>query len=477
LDIDSTGTELLTVNQPGTGERTLGAMPVLGGTLRPIGNLRTAGDRQAAAWSPDKTRIAYVWNTELRIAASDGTGSRTIVKASGFVAAPRWSPDGQRLRYSVQGATTGTTTIWEVASDGSNPHQLFVRWSGHSPCCGSWTPDGRYFVFEDDGNIWASREPGLLQRGSSEPVQLTFGPLRFSGVRPSRDGRRLFVRGDQIKGQLARYDRLSKQFVPFLPELSAEGLDLSPDGHSVVYTAFPEGTLWRSALDGSARVQLTFPPTIAVLPKWSPDGSQIAFFSWAPSETPRIYIVSSAGGTPRRVTAGTSSEADPSWSPDGRRLVFGAALSVEPTNSPNLLLRVVDLATNQVSSIPGSQGLFSPRWSPDGRYVAALTSDSFSVRLYDVGLQTWTELVPPGPTTVGWETWQPDSRSIQYFADPEIRRVRLADRQTELVTSLSGLDLAGTTFGPWFGALPDGSPLTVLDAGTHDIYALEWDAP
>ena len=59
----------------------------------------------------------------------------------------------------------------------------------------------------------------------------------------------------------------------------------------------------------------------------------------------------------------------------------------------------------------------------------------------------------------------------------EVRRIRIDDRRIEPVASLSGLDLAPATFGPWFGALPDGTPLTLIDAGTHDIYALEWEAP
>jgi Tol biopolymer transport system component len=481
LDIDSTGTELLTSNSPGTGEATLAVMPVLGGSPRPVGNLRGTGlARHMAAWSPDKASIAYAWNAELRVAASDGTRSRTLVTAPGPVYAPRWSPDGGRVRYTVQDAGTGTSSIWEVHADGTNAYTVIAVSSGHNPCCGIWTPDARYFVFEDGGNIWALREPGLIPRRSSGPVQLTFGPLTFSGVMPSRDGKRLFVRGDQSKGQLVRYDATSKRFVPFLPDLSAEGVAVSPDGRSIAYSANPEHTLWRSAIDGSGPVQLTSPPTIAALPRWSPDGTQIAFFAWTASETPRIYLVPAAGGTPRRATSGTTPEADPSWSPDGKRLVFGTALGFDTADSPNMVLRVLDLATGQVSVVPGSKGLFSPRWSPDGRHIVAFTSDSLSLRLYDVATKTWSELVPRGSETLGWESWLPDSRSVQYTAGAdtrEIRRVRIDDRRTELVASLSGLDLAPGVFGPWFGALPDGTPLTLVDAGTHDIYALEWEAP
>ena len=58
-----------------------------------------------------------------------------------------------------------------------------------------------------------------------------------------------------------------------------------------------------------------------------------------------------------------------------------------------------------------------------------------------------------------------------------MRRVNVDDGRSEIVASLKGLDQASGMFSTWVGALPDGSPLVLLDIGTHDIYALEWEAP
>ena len=95
---------------------------------------------------------------------------------------------------------------------------------------------------------------------------------------PSRDGKRLFAVGDLRKGRLVRYDPQSKHYVDYLGGISAEGVAVSGDGRSMAYTSFPEGTLWRSRTDGSERVQLTFAPLIGLMPRWSPDGTQLAFF-------------------------------------------------------------------------------------------------------------------------------------------------------------------------------------------------------
>jgi Tol biopolymer transport system component len=252
---------------------------------------------------------------------------------------------------------------------------------------------------------------------------------------------------------------------------------LSSDGRWIAYVDYPGASLWRSRVDGSDRVQLTFPPTIAALPRWSPDGTRIAFFSWTPSEKPRIYVAPAAGGTPRRATSGSAPEADPSWSPDGRQLVFGSGPAFDAEDSPNAVLHMVALDTGQVTVVPGSQGLFSPRWSPDGRHIAAVSFDSLHLMMFDVAAATWTELVNGRSVFVGWPSWSADSRSVAYQQGSDLRRVRIADLQSEPIASITGVDLASGMLGVWIGSTPDGSPMVLLDAGTHDIYALDWEAP
>jgi len=481
LDIDSTGTELLVGNNFGTGYQDLAVMPVLGGTQRRLGDLRTNSGvyGNSAAWSPDKARIVYTVGSDVRVARSDGSESRRVLTARGQTYAPRWSPDGSRLRYSVQDEKAGSSAIWEANVDGTGIHELLPGWMGaQAHCCGIWTPDGRYFVFEAEGNIWALRDGRAFRRGSSEPVQLTFGPMSFGGVMPSRDGKRLFAVGDQRKGRLAKYDTASKQFVPYLADLPGDGVEVSRDGRSVAYTAYQDGTLWRSRIDGTERVQITFPPVRAALPRWSPDGTQIAYFSLTPLETPKIFVVPAGGGAPRRVTSGDLPETDPSWSPDGRQLVFGSGPGFEQPASPNAVLRVLALDTGQVTVVPGSQGLFSPRWSPDGRSIAALSFDSLRLMLFDVDRRTWSELIPARTAGIGWETWSADSQSISYqYGSYDIRRIAIGSRRTEVIANTQGIDLASGFLGTWCGFAPDGSPMVLLDAGTHDIYALEWDAP
>src|SRR5262249_1042908 len=157
---------------------------------------RRLGDVRAndGAFSPDGKHIVYSMGSDIFQTNLDGTESRKLVSVSGTLIFPRFSPDGSLLRFTTDG-------IWEVRSDGTGLRRFLPDWNGRKgPGCGSWTPDGRYYVFQAVGvgtknsNLWALREKGgLLGSTSREPVQLTAGPLDFHLPVPSPDGRKLYA--------------------------------------------------------------------------------------------------------------------------------------------------------------------------------------------------------------------------------------------------------------------------------------------
>jgi eukaryotic-like serine/threonine-protein kinase len=175
-------------------------------------------------------------------ANADGTDPRKLATVSGEPNGLHFSPDGSRISFSIARPESDSSALWEIRSDGGNLHLLFPGW--HIPpveCCGVWTPDGRYYLFVSGfpgSDIWALRETtGYFRKRSSIPFQLTTGPLSFTSLTPSTDGKKLFVHGSQGRGELVRYDPKSYQFVPFLSGISAGELDFSRDGRWV--TTFP----------------------------------------------------------------------------------------------------------------------------------------------------------------------------------------------------------------------------------------------
>jgi Tol biopolymer transport system component len=290
----------------------------------------------------------------------------------------------------------------------------------------------------------------------------------------SRDGKKLFVQGWKPRGELVRYDAKSGQFAPYLSGLSAMGLDFSHDGQWVAYNDASDGTMWRSKVDGSQKLQLVFPPMLAYLPRWSPDGKQIAFFGHPPGEPYQIYVVPAEGGTPELIYRNDMNLADPSWSPDGKSMAFGE----NSLNNQGSAVYTLDLKTRKATKLPGSDGLYSPRWSPDGRSIAAITLDSLKLKLFDLATQQWTEIAN---IFVAYPTWSRDGRYL-YFNGVQDNiegyyRVQVADHKLERLFSMKGFQAAGGAFGNWSGLGPEDLPLLVRDASIQEIYALDWDAP
>ena len=474
VDLSPDGSQVLAIDGAGAPPKgPLWSLEVLGGSPRRLGDIIA----ETASWSPDSKRLAYSVLGELFLANSDGTDSHKLISLKGDILNITWSPDGSRLRFdsSETAGTVGQQLEWEVSTAGSNLHRLFEEW--HNPpneCCGRWTPDAKYFVFQAGGQIWAVPQKGSFLRPNPQPVALTSSPLSLSSPVPSKDGRKLFVIGQTYRGELMRYDAKSTQLTPFLGGISGEFVDFSRDGQWVTYVAYREGTLWRSKVDGSERVQLTYPPMYPVLPRWSPDGSKILFFEFGreADKPARIYQVSRDGGSPRELLPDDhTQQLDPNWSPDGTKIIFAGE-----SNDPASAIRVLDLATRKISSLPGSDGLYSPRWSPDGRYVSAFSADSKTLLLFDFRTEKWSELAQG---SLSWLNWSHDSQYVyvlDFRGKDAVVRIRVADHKVEQVVDLKNFITVGR-YGGWLALTPDDSPLLLHDTGTQDVYSVDWEAP
>jgi Tol biopolymer transport system component len=242
----------------------------------------------------------------------------------------------------------------------------------------------------------------------------------------------------------------------------------SKDGQSVAYISYPDGILWRANRDGSDRVQLTSPPLQPQSVSWSPDGSQIAFMAPTPEGRQQAWIVPSTGGSPQRLLPEDSGqEAEPSWSLDGRKMIFATGLKGEKES----YIRILDVASHQITTLPGSDGKFTPRWSPDGQFINASSLDTSTLYVFDTKTQRWSAL-----KTVlhAYALWSSDSRSIYFLRwapDLAILRIPATGGGAKLVASLKDFLVTGTN-GLWFGLDPTDAPLMLRDVSTTDVYAL-----
>jgi len=457
-------------------QSTVWRIPVAGGSPRRVGNL-VADD---IAWSHDGNFFAYAQGHQLFLTRVDGASSRLLMaapEAAVRIDHVRWSPDDRRLRFTLVAAgDVGSLvyptkqSLWEIGVDGRELHELHLSWPGNGiECCGEWTPDGRYFVFESDregsDNVWAVEEKSdWWRQPNRNPVQLTSGPVNFHQPVPSRNGMNILAIGVQPSGELVRYDAKRKDFAPFLGGRSFAHLAFSPDRRWLAYVAYPEGTLWRARSDGTEPLQLTFPPLQVGAPMWSADGKRITFHSVQTGQSWKNFVISAEGGNPEPFPSEPLSQVHPGWMPGRDALTYSR---VYRADSPALY--VFDRRSGRSEKIPGTDGLYGPIWSPDGRYLSAVDASTDRLLLVDLASGKRTQIAGPA----SWPHWSPDSQYIYFvrWGINSILRVRVPDGQEEKILEVP------FRVAPWpFTIAPDGSLLLLREHGRYDVYSLSLSA-
>ena len=447
----------------------------------------------SAAWSPDGKQVAFSrQNGDLFTMPSEGGNPHLLLPApktegSNVIAFLNWSPDGRRIwfvRYPER-------KIWEIASDGSNLHRVLPGWDdSHYVCCGQWTRDGDFYYLSaglrssptvNNQQMWALDERHAWQRSYvKQPVPLTSGPIGWGTPFTSPDGKKIFSVGMSPRGELDRFDKQSNQFLPYLRGISAECVAFSRNNKYLAYVTFPEGVLWRGNLDGTGLVQLTAPPVHPLTIQWSPDGQQILFQDFAPNKRDAIYVVSTQGGTPARlIPDDTESECVASWSPDGKRVVYSTDCKTQGDLAPGKReTRIFNLDSHKITTLPpGPDNPWSPRMSPDGRYISFLGAPVPSNPvIFDMQTQRYSVLpgLPPF-RLLNFNFWSRDSKYVFFIHSHEnassIYRVSVPSGRAEQVVDLKGFRHMGW-LGLWMGLDPSDTPLLLRDAGSREIYAL-----
>jgi len=200
--------------------------------------------------------------------------------------------------------------------------------------------------------------------------------------------------------------------------------DLSRDGSKIVFSTYTEASPYQAQIatvqaDGSGFRVLTNEQNDAQYPRWSPNGTKIAFVTYDAKADQHIFVMNADGSNVIQLTTGNGYDNAPAWSPDGktiafqrgseasrldystqsediwtvpsdgsgqaRRLVVEAGAQEQPDWSPDgkwlvfgdntdlSVVRVSDPSrVHHLAKLPGGPGRFLPRWSPDGTKIAFL---------------------------------------------------------------------------------------------------------
>jgi serine/threonine protein kinase len=467
LDISKDGSNVLGLKldlNDNNSRGTLWTAPMLGGTARKL------SDHLAlkARWSPDGRSILFCDRRTLYGIDVDGQNLRSIWTGPGDLDGISFSPDGQKISLTV--STNFTPPLWTLLADGRDAHPLQFDWPANAnQNTGQWTPDGKHFLFSSDregtNNVYELVAPRWFEFWKKpSAVRLTGNQLSIQAFTPARDGNGVYVLGMMDEGTMRAYDPHSGKMMAYLDNLSMLGFVVSPDGQWMAYVEYPSRYLWRSRLDGSERLQLT--NSYAGMVQWSSDGKWLAY-----SDFRNIYRVSADGGAPEKLTPDGHDDVQPSWFPDGKKIAF----NYYPYPDQPLRIRVLDLATRQVSTMPGADGYFFPLWSPDGKYLAAIAENPARMVLYSAETGKWKDL-HTFEAPWGWVVWAKDSKSVYVsyqLGKNGIYNLTVPDGGWTKVTGLEGIN--PTDADSFLSLTPDGQPAMMSRTGVAQLYLLHWN--
>ena len=470
-DISPDGTQLLLrSNLAAASQQPLWIVPIDGGSAFRVSDVMA----QAATWMPDGRNVLYASGNRIMVVSLENGRSTLMATLPGRAFWPRWSRDGNLLRFTIIDAVHHTSSLWQIVKGQNTAQQILQSWDGaDGECCGIWTADGKSFVFE------ATKEGGtdLWKVDSSlhsEPERITNGPLNFKAPLSGRSGGEVFFVGQDIHSRLERYDAARKQFVPvdgFLA--SGDHVNYSRDGRWVAWTD-SNNRLWRARSDGSERVVLTPASMQVFTASWSPDDSQIAFMARAPKKPWQIFTIRAEGGTPERITEENRNLGDPTFSADGKYITIGIIPELMGESDASNLLGIMKLATHTLTTLPHSEGLYSPKWSPDGHYIAALTLEGKRLMLYDTKSATW-KMLPAIPAD--HPVWSSDSKSLFFRArvldKKPIYRISVPEGRADEVVDLTSFHAGSMTLADFAGVTPDNVPLMRVEVSSGNLYSLD----
>lgn len=305
------------------------------------------------------------------------------------------SPDGKWVTYTISTIDSAkdkrNADIWMVSWDGKETVQLTNSPDGESSA--RWNPDGKYISFIAS-RLGGTSQVYLLDRRGGEGIKLTDVKGDLGSYSWSPDSKKLLMvindAKDTSKNKPPKPYIINRYF--FKQDVTGYRYDT---GRNHLYI-FDIATKKLEQLTNGIYNESDA--------KWSPNGTRIAFVSNRTEEPDRnensdIWIIDAkAGAQPKKLTTWTGADNSPQWSPDGNWIAYtrsgsdapyemydqtGVCIISSNGGEPILLSRSIDLPIS------------NPRWSSDGKSVAALVSDDRQryIVSFDVATKTMKKVI------------------------------------------------------------------------------------
>ncbi|HEX6433005.1 MAG TPA: hypothetical protein VFZ87_02125, partial [Gemmatimonadales bacterium] len=291
----------------------------------------------SATWSPDGKELIYSMQGTLwrqRIGSPD---ARQLTSGPGYDYQPDWSPDGRMVVYASYRNDAIELRLLDLASGSSRP----LLSDGAVNVEPRWSPAGDRLAFVSTAHQgrWHIFVAGLGAAGLDPPVRIT---------------------DDRVSGLPRYYYGAHDQYLsPTWSPDSKELILISNRGH-----IWGSGGFWRMpAAPGAEPRALRYEETTwKARPDWAPDGKRVVYSSYLGAQWHQLWIMTAEGGDPFQLTYESGDATAPRWSRDGTHIAYIA------NERGNTELRVVDVPGGRVRRIQANRRIYR---DPVGRISIA----------------------------------------------------------------------------------------------------------
>jgi Tol biopolymer transport system component/DNA-binding winged helix-turn-helix (wHTH) protein len=450
-------------------------VPALGGPERNLGEVMAGLD-----WSPDgQTLVVTDEGAVTLLNIETGQRQKLTSPPKNILGdhRPVFSPDGQKVAFLRSDG--GAENIFVVPVSGGVARQITFENNRIQSHC--WHSDGTHLIYASNRTGGAFQLWKIAESGGA-PEHITSAGNGPSDVVLARDGSRLAFaqtitdtnvwRLELPDGSASVPTGKDGRWTQFIA--SSRGDDspqYSSDGQRIVFASHRSGNeeIWVCASDGSNARQVTQmrgPSTGS--PRWSPDGREIAFDSRQPGQAD-IFVISAGGGQPRRLTTDPALDVVPSWSRDGQWIYFSSMRS-----GARQLWKVP--AQGGAAVQVTQQGAFDSYESADGQYLY-YTKSRETAGVWRLPLAGGAEEQVPGMDGIKeHRSWALGTQGL-YFAQPspEAALLRFYSFATGRITDLTKLEKKPVYGPPGLAVSPDGRAILYVqrDSVTSDIVMIE----
>jgi len=326
---------------------------------------------------------------------------------------------------------------------------LAIYWDDEIP---QWSPDGEWLAFGINGHVH------ILPRDSGIPQKISDFTSAASSPRWMPDSKGLILSVERYEtDQLILADREGNFLRALTNDKQGDHWDAqpSPDGKFIAYTLRRADDLNRLDIvllevsSGKQTILYGKPSTRAQMPRWSPNGKQIAFISQE-SGREELYLIQPNGEGLRQLTHSGHDVFQYAWSPDGKQIL----ISLNRGGAFDLLL--CDPHSGALTELKSSMGLHTnPNWSADGSYIT---------------FEFESPLLPPDLYRMNMA----DKKVAQLtFSNPAaMEKNKLVMPQAVTYKSYDKLKIPAFLYRP---QKPNGAAIVYPHGGPKDQYVLGWD--